>query len=271
MTAKLYEANVVFEFDFNHVIDLMGKISVAYIDAYVNEARIKMEVHNEPTLTESRLISVIDFVNHGYVRPEPLSDEAFNQICIHEAGHAVVAIVLYGVDVITKIDCRRSSMSNGYVQLKQIEGKLETKEDYVKAIKIGLGGIIAEDLFAGSLSVGSTNDLEKVRKMCELMITRFGFSNLSSITNIMFSTMSSVGTEVSKNFVIEESKKLIESAEDEIRNMLKEKQGIHSRIVECLTKEKVLFTEDIRTIVAADFQDVASYSMKKRELYASNS
>ena len=131
------------DLDIAYIAEFMGNVNGAYIDTYVNEARIKMHLKGIDILQNELLLSVIETVNQGYAMPYKVTDEELYQTMVHEAGHAVVALALYGKDAITKIDVRNNYHSLGRVQLSS-KLPMHNQSAILNQVKINLGGIVAE-------------------------------------------------------------------------------------------------------------------------------
>jgi Peptidase family M41 len=95
-------------------------------------------------------------------------------ISVHESGHAVAYMVLFGLAPLQLKSKLASSYAGGFTFPHQI---YETKENLVKQVKIYLAGGLAEDIIFGDnlASVGRIHDREQATKITIDYIRRYGF------------------------------------------------------------------------------------------------
>jgi cell division protease FtsH len=105
--------------------------------------------------------------------------EERRRIAVHEAGHAIVAAVLPGTDPVHKISIiPRGLAALGYtLQRPQDDRYLATKSQLLTEIQVLLGGLVAEQLLAGEISSGATNDLERATGIASRMVKNYGMSD----------------------------------------------------------------------------------------------
>lgn len=102
---------------------------------------------------------------------EDVSPDLLWRVCIHEAGHAVMASV-FGrrVELV-------SAMRNGPAGARAVFAGLEggaTREDLENDVAISLAGLVAERLVLGSASTGSHADLAVATRMLAALHGSFG-------------------------------------------------------------------------------------------------
>jgi Peptidase family M41/ATPase family associated with various cellular activities (AAA) len=97
-------------------------------------------------------------------------------ISVHESGHAVAYMVLFGLAPLQLKSKLASSYAGGFTFPHQI---YETKENLVRQIKIYLAGGLAEDIIFGDklASVGRIHDREQATKITIDYIRRYGFDD----------------------------------------------------------------------------------------------
>jgi Peptidase family M41 len=95
-------------------------------------------------------------------------------ISVHESGHAVAYMVLFGLAPLQLKSKLASSYAGGFTFPHQI---YETKENLIKQIKIYLAGGLAEEFIFGDklASVGRIHDREQATKIAIDYIRRYGF------------------------------------------------------------------------------------------------
>ena len=235
------------DLDFNYLIEFMGNVNGAYIDTYVNEAKIKMVTRNIKTLTNDLLIEVIEIVNNGYTIQPEISEQVLEHTIVHEAGHAVVALSLYGKEVITKVDVRPNSSSLGSVQFSS---KLPSHRfpDILNRVKINLGGIVAERMLLNEPGVGSYSDIASARYMLEDIISRQGLIHTKYSDTLMFNDPGMLSTERAKEDVLMVANEIFESCEKDVEKILYQNQDILHELIEMLKEKPLLLQSDLKQL-----------------------
>jgi hypothetical protein len=97
-------------------------------------------------------------------------------ISVHESGHAVAYMVLFGLAPLQLKSKLASSYAGGFTFPHQI---YETKENLLKQVKIYLAGGLAEEIVFGDklASVGRIHDREQATKIAIDYIRRYGFDD----------------------------------------------------------------------------------------------
>ena len=107
------------------------------------------------------------------IREGNLSDLVAN-VSVHEVGHAVAYVTLFGLAPLQLKSKVASSYASGFTFPHQI---YETKENIIKKIKVFLAGGIAEELVFGesNATLGRASDREHASMLAMDYIRRYGF------------------------------------------------------------------------------------------------
>jgi cell division protease FtsH len=107
------------------------------------------------------------------IRQGNIADVVAN-VSVHEAGHAVAYVVLFGIAPLQLKSKVASSYASGFTFPHEI---YETKENLLKKITVFLAGGLAEELVFGesNATVGRSNDREQVTMLAMDFIRRHGF------------------------------------------------------------------------------------------------
>lgn len=98
-------------------------------------------------------------------------------VSYHEAGHAVVSYFLPTQDKVHEISIVPRGMAGGYTMYKSGEDKSFLSKKEMEEQLIGLlGGRLAEDIVLVDVSTGASNDIERVTKIAQDMVTKYGMS-----------------------------------------------------------------------------------------------
>ena len=100
-----------------------------------------------------------------------ISDDEKQVTAIHEAGHALLTILLPNADPIHKVTIIPRGMALGVTQQLPVDDKHNYSRDYLNdQIGILLGGRIAEELTRGDITSGAGNDLERATDLARKMV-----------------------------------------------------------------------------------------------------
>jgi cell division protease FtsH len=107
-----------------------------------------------------------------------ISDAEKRVTAVHEAGHALLAVLLPHADPIHKVTIIPRGMALGLTQQLPVDEKHNYSRDYLNdQIAILLGGRIAEELTMDSLTTGAGNDLERATELARRMVCEWGMSD----------------------------------------------------------------------------------------------
>jgi cell division protease FtsH len=145
----------------------------------VNEAALNAARFNQKVVRMHDFEYAKDKVLMGSERRSMIiSDEEKRVTAIHEAGHALLTVLLPHADPIHKVTIIPRGMALGLTQQLPIDEKHNYSRDYLNdRIAILLGGRIAEEITMDSLTTGAGNDLERSTEMARQMVCEWGMSN----------------------------------------------------------------------------------------------
>jgi cell division protease FtsH len=107
-----------------------------------------------------------------------ISEQEKRVTAIHEAGHALLAVLLPQADPIHKVTIIPRGMALGLTQQLPIDEKHNYSREYLEdQIAILLGGRIAEEITIGSITTGAGNDLERGTELARRMVCEWGMSD----------------------------------------------------------------------------------------------
>lgn len=113
-----------------------------------------------------------------------ISDKERRLTAFHEAGHALVGMLLPDADPVHKVSIIPRGRAGGYTLMLPKEDRYyATRSELRDQLKTFLGGRVAEALVLKEISTGAQNDLERATDLVRKMITQWGMSeNLGPIT-----------------------------------------------------------------------------------------
>jgi cell division protease FtsH len=145
----------------------------------VNEAALNAARYNQKVVRMYDFEFAKDKVLMGSERRSMIiSDEEKRVTAIHEAGHALLTVLLPFADPIHKVTIIPRGMALGLTQQLPVDEKHNYSRDYLNdQIAILLGGRIAEEITMNSLTTGAGNDLERSTEMARRMVCEWGMSD----------------------------------------------------------------------------------------------
>ncbi|HZZ26382.1 MAG TPA: ATP-dependent zinc metalloprotease FtsH [Pirellulales bacterium] len=119
-----------------------------------------------------------DKILMGPKRDELLSGKEKKMTAYHEAGHALLAWILPGVDRLHKVTIIPRGRALGVTQLLPEEDRFNIgQSELVSRLILGLGGRAAEKLIFNEFSAGAESDLTHVTKLARKMVAHWGMSD----------------------------------------------------------------------------------------------
>ena len=150
--------------------------SGADLSNLMNEAAILAARENRPVLNMADLNEAMMKITAG---PEKRSHVAqrkdLETTALHEAGHAVAMYHLPTQEDVLQISIVPRGRSLGATwHLPKDDSSNTTRNQMFEEIVSLLGGRVAEALFLGDISVGASNDIDRVTKLAKDMVARYG-------------------------------------------------------------------------------------------------
>ena len=106
-----------------------------------------------------------------------ISDAEKNVTAVHEAGHALLAVLLPHADPIHKVTIIPRGMALGLTVQLPVEDKHSYSRDYLEdRIAILLGGRIAEELTQDDITTGAGNDFDRATDLARKMVREWRMS-----------------------------------------------------------------------------------------------
>ena len=144
----------------------------------VNEAALSAARYSQKVVRMNDFEFAKDKVLMGAERRSMIISEGEKRVtAIHEAGHALLTVLLPNADPIHKVTIIPRGMALGLTQQLPADEKHNYSREYLSdQIAILLGGRIAEELTIGSITTGAGNDLERATELARRMVCEWGMS-----------------------------------------------------------------------------------------------
>ena len=228
----------------------------------VNEGALNAARYNQKTVQMADFEFAKDKVLMGSERRSMIiSDEEKKITAVHEAGHALLTVLLPNADPIHKVTIIPRGMSLGVTQQLPVDDKHNYTRDYLNdQIAILLGGRIAEEITNDDVTTGAGNDLERVTELARRMVCEWGMSDsLGPLTFGKKEEQIFLGREIAQHQdyseetairIDQEMKRVVVDNYTRSRAVLEEHRAILLKMAEELLVREVLDGDQVRRMAA---------------------
>ncbi len=253
-------------------------MSGADLENVVNEAALLAARRDREKVTMDDLESAKDKIMLGVERKSlVLSDNERKLTAYHEAGHAVVALRVPGLDPVHKVTIVPRGRALGVTASLPEEDRHSYPRDYLLAQLVMLfGGRAAEEMIFGpeKITTGAGNDIERATTMARRMVTRFGMSDRvgpmavgDSEHEVFLGRELVQRREVSEDtarLVDDEVKRFLDEAYDKAVETLKENRDLLESIADALLERESLDREEVEAL--ADGEELPELEIEAHPL-----
>ena len=191
-----------------------------------------------------------------------LSENERRLTAYHEAGHAVIALRLPGLDPLHKVTIIPRGRALGITASLPEEDRHSYPRDYLFARLVMLfGGRVAEEMIFGpeKVTTGAGNDIERATQMARRMVSNFGMSEAVGPMAIGDSEQEvflgrDIGqrrqvSEQTAQLVDSETKRFLDEAYEQARSILQDNTELLESLAAALLERETLDREEIALIV----------------------
>lgn len=148
-----------------------------------NEAALLAARRNKQKIEMSDFLDAVERVTMGpEKKSRRISKKEKVQTAYHEAGHALLSLLIDEVDTFTKVSIIPRGMAGGYTLTPPKEDKHYLKRnELIGRMIVLLGGLIGEELFMNDTTTGVSNDLQNVTRIARAMVCEYGMSPLGKM------------------------------------------------------------------------------------------
>ena len=230
----------------------------------VNEAALYAARYNQKVVRMVDFEFAKDKVLMGSERRSMIISDAEKQVtAVHEAGHALLTVLLPGADPIHKVTIIPRGMALGLTQQLPVDEKHNYSKPYLDdQIAILLGGRVAEEILTGNVTTGAGNDLERVTDLARKMVCEWGMSPaMGPLTFGKKEEQIFLGREIAQHQdysedtairIDQEVKAIVTSNYDKAHAMLSENRQGLVRIADALLLHEVLDGEQVKRLAGGE-------------------
>ncbi len=230
----------------------------------VNEAALNAARYNQKVVRMADFEFAKDKVLMGTERRSMIiTDDEKKVTAVHEAGHALLAVLLPHADPIHKVTIIPRGMALGVTMQVPEDDKHNYTRDYLNdMIAILMGGRIAEEITSGSITTGAGNDLERSTELARKMVCEWGMSDaMGPLTFGKKEEQIFLGREIAQHQdysedtavrIDQEIKKLVTDNYARAKRTLEQHRSVLDQIAQELLVREVLDADQVRKLVAGE-------------------
>lgn len=159
--------------------------SGADLENMLNEAALLAARRCRKAVTSQETIEACDKVRFGKERRSLEMDENEKRTtAYHEAGHAIVGLIVKNADPVDKVTIIPRGFSLGATHFMPKKNRLSYwKKEVLDQLAICMGGRAAEEFFIEDMSSGAQQDIAQGTKLARAMVCQWGMSaDLGTVT-----------------------------------------------------------------------------------------
>ncbi|MDJ0945809.1 MAG: ATP-dependent zinc metalloprotease FtsH [Kiloniellales bacterium] len=232
----------------------------------VNEAALLAARANRRLVTMADFEAAKDKVMMGAERRSmAMTEDEKRLTAYHEAGHALVGLLVPGNDPLHKVTIIPRGRALGVtMNLPERDRYSMSKSEIEARLAMMFGGRIAEELIFGrdNVTTGASNDIQQATDLARRMVTEWGMSD--KLGRLRYSeneeqvflgrslAQSKSVSEATARLIDDEVRRIVEEAEDRAQRALEENMDALHAVSEALLFFETLSGDEVRRILAGE-------------------
>jgi cell division protease FtsH len=235
--------------------------SGADLESLVNEAALIAARRDKERVEMPDFEDAKDKVLMGSERRSMIiSDKEKATTAYHEAGHALVALMVGGdVDPVHKVTIIPRGRALGLTQQLPTEDRMSMNNEFaLNRICIMMGGRCAEEVAFKQRTTGAGNDIEQATELARKMVTEWGMSDVIGPLNFSrgssevflgrdFATHDAYSEDTARR-IDAEIRRIVQEQHDRALKLLQEHQPELERVAKALLEYETLTGEEVETL-----------------------
>ena len=242
--------------DANLDLDSISKMTIGFsgadLENLCNEAAICAARENLSEVNQATITQVFDKIILGAEnKTRIVSDSKRELVAYHEAGHALMGLLLGDYDIVKKVSIVPRGEAGGVTYFEPSEDRVDnglyTREYLENRLMVALGGRIAEEIKYGTLKIttGAAQDFRQATALATQMVSEYGFNEMIGPLNVVDNI---VGEALSKE-IASEVKELIENSYRQGMELLRQNEIYLDRIAKALIEKENLELNDLNELL----------------------
>ena len=227
----------------------------------VNEAALLAAKHNKEEVTQKELEEARDKVRWGRERRSmAMTEEEKKATAYHEAGHALLNVILPNTDPLHKVSIIPRGPALGVTMFLPEKDKHSAwKREELDELVVLMGGRVAEELFLGDVSSGAAGDIQMATFTARKMVCEWGMSeHLGMVQYVEDSSMTFLGRDFGHNrgysektaeSIDAEVLKIVSRAYDQAKEIITARRDAMEKITAALLEYETLDGKHIMDII----------------------
>lgn len=248
------------DIDFKVIAEQTPGFSGAHLENLLNEAALVAARFDRKEITSADIDEAHDRVIAGPAKVDrQISERQRRIVAFHEAGHAVIGMVLNEARTVHKVTIVPRGRAGGYnLMLPREDEYYITKKNLFEQVVGFLGGRVAEEIVLGHQSTGAHNDFEQATKIVRAMITEYGMSEVlgtiqygntdQPFAGKMYGTGAIGFSDETAAKIDEETRRIMKEAHDEAYRILTEHREQLDLIAETLLEVETIDAREIKSL-----------------------
>ena len=232
--------------------------SGADLENLVNEAALLAAKRDKERLDMMDFEESKDKVYMGLERKSKvIKEEDRLTTAYHEGGHALVARLIPGTDVVNKITIIPRGRAAGITWFLPEEREFRYKDQLEAELSIAFGGRVAEEIVFNRISTGASNDIKKATELAQQMVRSWGMSELGPLFFAKDEEQVFLGREIAqhRDYSEETAKKIDKEVKNLVTRSYERARSVLTNHLDVLHKlaEQLLEKE---TILGAEMDEI---------------
>ncbi|MBI2062543.1 MAG: ATP-dependent zinc metalloprotease FtsH [Candidatus Yanofskybacteria bacterium] len=180
-----------------------------------------------------------------------MTEEEKKVTAVHEAGHALVAVMMPGNDPLYKVSIIPRGGSLGQTSQLPEKDRYNVSEEFLmENLSILYGGRVAEKKVFGKITAGAQNDIERATELARTMVCELGMSELGAINfDKKDDSPWSNQSEKTQREIDLEVRRILNETYQNAETVINEHEARLRKIADALMEKETLGREEIEALV----------------------
>ncbi len=226
-----------------------------------NEAALLAARKVKEAVGQDELSAAVERVTMGPEKKSHTISKKEKEItAYHEAGHALLSMLLHEVDTFTKVSIIPRGMAGGYTLTPPLEDRhYWSKKELLGRIVVSLGGRAAEEICLNEITTGAQSDLQGATDIARKMICVYGMSDkLGTLTLGRHNHQIFLGrdmmeqkdySEETAKAIDEEIRTFVDDSYNRARKLLLDNREKLEQLAKKLMEKEVLDIEEVKVLL----------------------
>jgi cell division protease FtsH len=211
----------------------------------VNEAALLAARLGREEVVASDFTQSLEKILLGAERKIMLTPEDRRNTAYHEAGHALVGMLLPGADPVRKVSIVPRGQNLGVTMSSPDNDRFNyTRAELEALVKVALAGRAAEEVVFGEQTTGAEGDIAQVTSLVRLMVGRWGMSERIGMVAVLPQDGANPWGDLTSprtlEVVDEEVRRTVDTAYDEVLALLVAERSRLDTLAEALLERETL-------------------------------